>query len=186
MDFWKLISTIKQHAIIISFFFIPSVHNLFPTFSSISWWAQGTTYLWICIVSIWSYLLTFHLFTLLLSLKFSIYLQLQLACDEWRRSMIGTVQTIGGLLSLPITGFISDHCGRRFALSFNALNITWLGLVRYWVNNYNVFLVVEILKSTLGGGGFSCAYILGTSSFIYFLVPMNINDEMCFIMASVN
>lgn len=162
-----------QHAIIISLLFIPSVDNfflLFPQFDAVIYQRflrrphelkEQRIYRSVIDVSF------IYLITVVKIYNF-IYLQLQLACDEWRRSMIGTVQTIGGLLSLPITGFISDHWGRRFALSFNALNITWLGLVRYWVNNYNAFLAVEILKSTSGGGGFSCAYILGTSSFIYF------------------
>ncbi|XP_045769739.1 organic cation transporter protein-like [Maniola jurtina] len=83
-----------------------------------------------------------------------------LACDEWRPTFIGSVQSTGALLALPITGFLSDRWGRRFALSWNALNIAWLGIVRYWVNNYYGFLVVELFKTTLGGGAFSCAYIL--------------------------
>ncbi|XP_023935705.2 organic cation transporter protein-like [Bicyclus anynana] len=83
-----------------------------------------------------------------------------LACNEWGRTIIGSVQTFGGLVSLPITGFISDHWGRRFALSWNAINIAWLGIVRYWIDNYYWFIAVEIIKAVLGAGGFSCAYIL--------------------------
>ncbi|CAH2241428.1 organic cation transporter protein-like [Pararge aegeria] len=83
-----------------------------------------------------------------------------LACDEWRRTIIGSVLTVGGFISLPTTGFISDHWGRRFALSWNAVNIAWIGIVRYWVNNYYGFLAVELVKAALGAGGFSCAYIL--------------------------
>ncbi|CAH2241427.1 organic cation transporter protein-like [Pararge aegeria] len=83
-----------------------------------------------------------------------------LACDEWRRTVIGAVHTFGGLLALPITGYVSDRWGRRVALVINAANTAWLGVVRYLCSGYYVFLLTEILKSTLGGGVYSCAYIL--------------------------
>ncbi|XP_034829497.1 organic cation transporter protein-like [Maniola hyperantus] len=83
-----------------------------------------------------------------------------LACDEWRPTIIGSVQSVGGLVSLPLTGFLSDHWGRRCALSWNALHLAWLGLARYWLSNYYGYLVVELFKTTLGAGVFSCAYIL--------------------------
>ncbi|XP_075975366.1 organic cation transporter protein-like [Anticarsia gemmatalis] len=83
-----------------------------------------------------------------------------LACDEWRRSSIGTVRTFGTLLALPITGYISDRWGRRVALAFNAFNTGWLGLARYWAHTYIGFVVSEFVEAMFGAGGFSCAYIL--------------------------
>ncbi|XP_045769445.1 organic cation transporter protein-like [Maniola jurtina] len=83
-----------------------------------------------------------------------------LACDEWRRSLIGSVHTFGNLLALPITGYISDHWGRRFALVINVVNTAWLGCVRYWCSGYYGFLVTELFKSMFSGGIFSCTHIL--------------------------
>ncbi|XP_045769448.1 organic cation transporter protein-like [Maniola jurtina] len=83
-----------------------------------------------------------------------------LACDEWRRSFLGAVHTFGGLLALPLTGYISDNWGRRLTLVINVANTAWLGCVRYWCSDYYGFLVAELFKSTLGAGVFSCAYVL--------------------------
>ncbi|XP_050677872.1 organic cation transporter protein-like [Leptidea sinapis] len=83
-----------------------------------------------------------------------------LACDEWRRSLIGSVRTFGTLTALPITGYISDRWGRRTALCINAFNTAWLGVTRYFADTYIGFLISEVVEATFGSGGFSCAYIL--------------------------
>ncbi|CAH2047625.1 unnamed protein product, partial [Iphiclides podalirius] len=76
-----------------------------------------------------------------------------LACDEWRRTLIGSMRTLGTLLALPITGYVSDHWGRRVALTINAVNTAWLGTVRYWADTYIGFLISEVAESTFGVHG---------------------------------
>ncbi|XP_047523322.1 organic cation transporter protein-like [Pieris napi] len=83
-----------------------------------------------------------------------------LACDEWRRTLIGSVRTFGTLTALPITGFISDRWGRRTALSINAINTAWIGVLRYFADTYVGFLISQVAEATFGSGSFSCAYIL--------------------------
>ncbi|CAG9136523.1 unnamed protein product [Plutella xylostella] len=83
-----------------------------------------------------------------------------LGCEEWRRSLIGTIRTFGTLTALPITGYLSDTFGRRVTLALNAFNTCWLGVVRYWADTYWGFTISEFVESTFGSGGFSCAYIL--------------------------
>ncbi|XP_045769176.1 organic cation transporter protein-like [Maniola jurtina] len=92
----------------------------------------------------------------------SIVYDFGLACDEWKRSQIGSIRTIGTLLVLPITGYISDRWGRRVALIINAVNTGWLGLVRSFVNSYDWFLITEVIESTIGAGAYSSCYILVT------------------------
>lgn len=94
-------------------------------------------------------------------------MQFGLACDEWRRSQIGSIRTIGTLLVLPITGFISDRWGRRVALVINAFNTGWIGLVRSFVNTYPGFLVLEVVEATVGAGAFSSCYVLGMIIYIF-------------------
>ncbi|XP_047990792.1 organic cation transporter protein-like [Leguminivora glycinivorella] len=92
----------------------------------------------------------------------SVVYDFDMACDEWRRSQIGSIRTIGTLLVLPITGYISDRWGRRVALTINAFNTGWIGLVRSFVNSYEWFLTLEVLESTVGAGCYSSCYILVT------------------------
>ncbi|KAJ0183562.1 hypothetical protein K1T71_001538 [Dendrolimus kikuchii] len=94
--------------------------------------------------------------------QLSVVYDFDLACDEWRRSQIGSIRTIGTLLVLPITGYISDRWGRRVALTINAFNTGWIGLVRSFVNSYEWFLALEVIESTLGAGAYSSCYILVT------------------------
>ncbi|XP_050677904.1 organic cation transporter protein-like [Leptidea sinapis] len=91
---------------------------------------------------------------------YSVVYDYGLACDEWRRSLIGSVRTFGSLMALPITGYISDHWGRRTALCINAFNTAWLGVTRYFADTYIGFLISEVVEATFGSGGYSCAYIL--------------------------
>ncbi|KAI5633326.1 sugar transporter domain-containing protein [Phthorimaea operculella] len=83
-----------------------------------------------------------------------------LACQEWRRSMIGSARTFGWLISHPLTGFISDRWGRRTALAFNCFNCAWIGLTRYFATSYIPYILSELIESILGGGAFACVYIL--------------------------
>ncbi|XP_060801636.1 organic cation transporter protein-like [Amyelois transitella] len=92
----------------------------------------------------------------------SVVYDFDMACDEWRRSQIGSIRTIGTLLVLPITGYISDRWGRRVALTINAFNTGWIGLVRSFVNSYEWFLALEVIESTVGAGAFSSCHILVT------------------------
>ncbi|XP_052749990.1 organic cation transporter protein-like isoform X2 [Galleria mellonella] len=92
----------------------------------------------------------------------SVVFDFKLGCDEWRRSLIGTVRTVGTLIVLPITGYISDRWGRRMALTLNAFNTGWTGLVRSFVHTYEWFLALEVIEACLGAGGFSSCYILVT------------------------
>ncbi|XP_028040383.1 organic cation transporter protein-like [Bombyx mandarina] len=94
--------------------------------------------------------------------QLSVVYDFDMACDEWRRSQIGSIRTIGTLLVLPVTGYISDRWGRRVALTINAFNTGWLGLVRSFVNSYEWFLALEVIESTIGAGAYSSCFILVT------------------------
>ncbi|XP_049872850.1 organic cation transporter protein-like [Pectinophora gossypiella] len=86
----------------------------------------------------------------------------ELACDEWRRSLIGSLRTVGMLVALPLVGLVSDYWGRRTALALTAVNTAWIGSIRYFANTYIGFIASQFLESVFGSGGYSCAYILMT------------------------
>ncbi|XP_047990663.1 organic cation transporter protein-like [Leguminivora glycinivorella] len=83
-----------------------------------------------------------------------------LACRDWQRSFMGTARALGTLICLPLTGFVSDRWGRRTALIINAVILPSLGLSRSWTNTYVGFTLLEFLEAALGGGVFTCAYII--------------------------
>ncbi|XP_047990124.1 organic cation transporter protein-like [Leguminivora glycinivorella] len=83
-----------------------------------------------------------------------------LACRDWQRSFMGTARALGTLICLPLTGFVSDRWGRRTALIINAVIRASLGLSRSWTNTYVRFTLLQFLEAALGGGVFTCAYII--------------------------
>lgn len=93
--------------------------------------------------------------------RYVILIQFDLACNEWRRSLIGFSRTLGTFIALPLTGFVSDRWGRSTALALNSFNSAWVGLTRHWARSYASFMTLEILEAVFGAGVFSCSYILG-------------------------
>ncbi|XP_063362801.1 organic cation transporter protein-like [Cydia amplana] len=91
----------------------------------------------------------------------SVVYEFDLGCQEWMRALAGTLNSIGSLLVLPITGYISDKYGRRVALCISVFNLAFLGLIRAFSVNYPMYLVLQILQTTLGAGTYSTAFILG-------------------------
>ncbi|XP_047990793.1 solute carrier family 22 member 7-like [Leguminivora glycinivorella] len=96
----------------------------------------------------------------------SVVYEFDLGCQEWMRALAGTLSSVGFLLNLPITGYISDKYGRRVALCINVFNLALFGLIRAFSVNYPMYLVLQILQSTLGAGTSSAAFILATEQLI--------------------
>ncbi|CAH2241434.1 organic cation transporter protein-like [Pararge aegeria] len=88
--------------------------------------------------------------------------EFDLGCQDWLRALAGTFNSIGTLLVLPITGYVSDRFGRRFALVISVLNLGTIGLIRAFSVNYTMYLILQILQTTLGAGTYSTAYIFVT------------------------
>ncbi|KPI95921.1 Organic cation transporter-like protein [Papilio xuthus] len=91
----------------------------------------------------------------------SVVYDFDLGCQEWMRALAGTLSSVGTLLVLPITGYFSDRYGRRLALVVSVFNVALFGLIRAFSVNYVMYLVLQLLQTTLGAGTFSSAYIFG-------------------------
>lgn len=92
---------------------------------------------------------------------FFIFFQFDLGCQDWNRALAGTLNSVGTLLVLPFTGFVSDRFGRRVALVISIFNLALIGLIRAFSVNYPMYLAMQILQTTLGAGTYSSAYIFG-------------------------
>ncbi|KAI5633320.1 major facilitator superfamily domain-containing protein [Phthorimaea operculella] len=91
----------------------------------------------------------------------SVVYDFDLGCQEWLRTLAGTLNSVGTLLVLPITGYVSDKYGRRIALVVSVFNLALFGLIRAFSVNYPMYLALQIIQTTLGAGTFSSAYIFG-------------------------
>ncbi|XP_045450287.1 organic cation transporter protein-like [Melitaea cinxia] len=90
----------------------------------------------------------------------SIVKEFNLGCQDWKRSLVGTVHNAGFFVSIPLTGLISDKFGRRLALVFASVANGVFGVIRAFSLNYEMFIVLEFLEPALGGGVYTACFVL--------------------------
>ncbi|XP_063627410.1 organic cation transporter protein-like [Cydia splendana] len=90
----------------------------------------------------------------------SIVKEFNLACQDWKRTLVGTVHNAGFFVSIPLTGLISDKFGRRLAVVFACVSNGVFGLIRALSVNYNMFVVFEFLEPAFGGGVYTACFVL--------------------------
>lgn len=92
--------------------------------------------------------------------KDTIVAEFNLACQEWKRTLVGTIHNIGMLVSLPIFGYISDRWGRKTALTLSSTLVGAIGSMKAFSVSYEMYVVVEFLETVAGASAFPAAYIL--------------------------
>ncbi|XP_075979723.1 organic cation transporter protein-like [Anticarsia gemmatalis] len=90
----------------------------------------------------------------------SIVKEFDLACQNWKRSLVGTVHNAGFFVAIPLTGLISDKYGRRPAVIFAAVSNGVFGVIRALSVNYNMFVVFEFLEPAFGAGVYTACFVL--------------------------
>ncbi|CAH2049543.1 unnamed protein product, partial [Iphiclides podalirius] len=83
-----------------------------------------------------------------------------LGCQNWKRTLIGTIHNSGLFISLPLTGIVSDRYGRKVALSIASLMNGVFGFIRSFSTSYTMMLTFEFLEAALGAGAYSTAFVL--------------------------
>ncbi|CAG9135572.1 unnamed protein product [Plutella xylostella] len=76
--------------------------------------------------------------------------EFQLACQEWKRTLVGTMHSFGYMLGLLIVGPISDRIGRKKALIMTGVLGGVLGLARSFATNYWLYIVLEMAEAAIG------------------------------------
>ncbi|KAK5650230.1 hypothetical protein RI129_001259 [Pyrocoelia pectoralis] len=86
-----------------------------------------------------------------------------LHCDEnlWKLTLIGTINSFGQFVGLPIAGFFSDKYGRLTTLIVAIVSSGIFGIIRSFSSSYVFFCIFEFLDSAFGAGAYTCGYILG-------------------------
>ncbi|KAH9633803.1 hypothetical protein HF086_005437 [Spodoptera exigua] len=90
----------------------------------------------------------------------SLVAEFDLACQEWKRTLVGTIHNFGVFLAIPLTAAVSDTYGRRFALIGTCVAPAFFGLMRAFCNNYILYLFLEFVEALVGNGTYSTAFIL--------------------------
>ncbi|XP_011564028.3 organic cation transporter protein [Plutella xylostella] len=90
----------------------------------------------------------------------SIVNEFDLACQDWKRSLVGTIHNAGFFIAIPLTGLLSDKYGRRTAVIFSAVSNGVFGLIRAFSVNYDMFIVFEFLEPAFGAGVYTACFVL--------------------------
>ncbi|XP_039754704.1 organic cation transporter protein-like isoform X1 [Pararge aegeria] len=83
-----------------------------------------------------------------------------LACEEWKRTLVGTLHSAGIFLALPLTAYISDNFGRRVAFILTAIAPAAVGLGRSFSQDYITYVCLEFFEAVVGAGVYSSGFIL--------------------------
>ncbi|KAI8422051.1 hypothetical protein MSG28_009950 [Choristoneura fumiferana] len=87
-----------------------------------------------------------------------------LACQEWKRTLVGTVHNIGVMISMPLMGFVSDRWGRRKSIIASGLGLA-VGAFKTltagpgWTG-YPLYMLLELLEAALVTGTYTTCFVL--------------------------
>ncbi|KAH8307302.1 hypothetical protein KR044_009704, partial [Drosophila immigrans] len=80
--------------------------------------------------------------------------------DEWKLSLVGTINNVGQFVGIPLGGFFADRYGRRTMLAFAGALSALMGIIRSLSSNFYMFLVFEFLDMAVGSTLFPTAFLL--------------------------
>ncbi|CAG9135576.1 unnamed protein product [Plutella xylostella] len=76
--------------------------------------------------------------------------EFQLGCQEWKRTLVGTMHSFGNMIGLLFIGPLSDSIGRKKAIIMTGVLGGALGLVRSFATNYWLYVVLEMIEAAVG------------------------------------
>ncbi|KDR22927.1 Solute carrier family 22 member 21, partial [Zootermopsis nevadensis] len=81
--------------------------------------------------------------------------------NEWKLTLVGTVNNVGQFIGFPLAGFFSDRVGRRTTLVTATVGAGVMGLVRSMAWSYEAFVVIEFLDPVFASGIYTTGFVLG-------------------------
>uniref|UniRef100_A0A182QUL1 Major facilitator superfamily (MFS) profile domain-containing protein n=1 Tax=Anopheles farauti TaxID=69004 RepID=A0A182QUL1_9DIPT len=82
------------------------------------------------------------------------------AQNDWKITLVGTMNNVGQFVALPIAGYLSDRYGRRWILLVSVAGSSLFGLIRSFATSYEMFLAMEFLDPVVGSTMYTTAFIL--------------------------
>ncbi|KAG7305125.1 hypothetical protein JYU34_010595 [Plutella xylostella] len=76
--------------------------------------------------------------------------EFDLTCEEWKRTLVGSVHNFGLMIGLLLIGPISDRFGRKASIVIPGIIGGTLGLVKSYVHNYWLYIVIEFMEAAFG------------------------------------
>ncbi|CAG4934734.1 unnamed protein product [Colias eurytheme] len=89
----------------------------------------------------------------------SVVKDFNLGCQNWKRTLIGTMYGAGFFISLPITGILSDQFGRIKAMAVASFLCGICGVIRSFSTSYIMLIATEFLETALGAGAYNAAFV---------------------------
>ncbi|XP_034829484.1 organic cation transporter protein-like [Maniola hyperantus] len=93
----------------------------------------------------------------------SVVNEFDLACHEWKRTLVGTVHNLGVLISMPLMGYISDRWGRRKAIGVSGICLG-IGALKILAgtgqDGYITYILIEFLEAVLVTGTYTTCFVL--------------------------
>ncbi|KAF4523317.1 hypothetical protein B566_EDAN011796 [Ephemera danica] len=85
-----------------------------------------------------------------------------LTCPEntWKLTFVGTINGLGRLLGLPLSGYLSDRFGRKRVLVYTLLGASMLVIAQSAAPSYVFFVIFEFLASLFVGSIYSIVFIM--------------------------
>ncbi|XP_049697134.2 organic cation transporter protein [Helicoverpa armigera] len=76
--------------------------------------------------------------------------EFNLGCEDWKRTLIGTMHSVGYMIGLFLIGPASDKFGRKSVIVFTSVIGAVIGLSKSLVYSYWLYVVLETLEPLLG------------------------------------
>ncbi|XP_073946106.1 organic cation transporter protein-like isoform X2 [Choristoneura fumiferana] len=74
----------------------------------------------------------------------------ELACQDWKRTLVGTVHNFGYMIGLIIIGPLSDKFGRKPLAILAGVTSGVCGLAKSFASTYWIYIVFEFLEAAFG------------------------------------
>ncbi|XP_073946103.1 solute carrier family 22 member 1-like isoform X2 [Choristoneura fumiferana] len=75
--------------------------------------------------------------------------EFHLACQEWKRTLVGTAHTVGYMFGITIVGSLSDRFGRRNIAVMTGVMAAVLGLTKSFVSVYWIYITIEFFEGAI-------------------------------------